>query len=464
VAPEARGPLSPDLQTIARRFPEGFLWGAATSAYQIEGAWDADGKGPGIWDVFCRRPGAIERGETGEVACDHYRRWPEDVDLIAALGVGAYRFSISWPRVIPGGTGAVNQAGLDFYDRLVDALLERGVRPLITLYHWDLPQALQDRGGWTSPDSPAWFADFAAVVARRLADRVPLWSTLNEPWVVAFAGNLMGVHAPGIRDWRVALRVGHSLLLGHGKAASAIRAESQSARVGIVLNLAPSHPATGSEEDVGAARRSDGYINRWFLDPLHGRGYPADMVELYRGLLDESAISELTNWTDSLDFLGVNYYFRSVVRAAADRPLNLVTVEVPGAQLTEMGWEVYPDGLREILERVHTDYRTPLLMVTENGAAFPDAVTDQGEIHDADRRTYLANHLQATADAIQAGVPLAGYFAWSLMDNFEWAHGYGKRFGLYRVDYETQRRTLKVSGEWYRSLIRAHSAAHAIRH
>lgn len=448
---------------LARRFPSDLLWGAATAAYQVEGAWDADGKGESIWDVFCRRPGAIERAERGEVACDHYRRWREDVDLIAALGLDAYRFSISWPRVMPEGAGATNPAGLDFYDRLVDALLERDVRPLVTLYHWDLPQALQERGGWTSQESPKWFAVYADQVARRLGDRVSDWATVNEPEVVAFAGHARGIHAPGVRDWRVALRVAHSLLLGHGLAATAVRASTPGARVGIVLNLSPCHPASASEADDLAARRADGYLNRWFLDPLFGRGYPADIVAAYGELLDADMAGELAGWSGSLDFLGVNYYTRRILGASEDTPLRFHEAKCPGVRSTEMGWEVYPAGLREILTRVHADYQPPVLMVTENGAAFPDVVRESGEVHDDERLDYLASHLAAVADAIADGVPLSGYFVWSLMDNFEWAHGYSKRFGLYRVDYETQRRTLKASGEWYRSLIKSHateSAAH----
>jgi len=448
---------------MARRFPDGFLWGAATAAYQVEGAWDADGKGPSIWDLFCRRPGAIEHGDSGEIACDHYHRWKEDVELIAAPGLNAYRFSVGGPRVIPNGTGAVNRAGLDFYDRLVDALLDDGIRPLVTLYHWDLPQALQDRGGWASRDAPGWFADYAGEVARRLGDRVTDWATVNEPEVVAFAGHAKGVHAPGVRDWAVALRAAHSLLLGHGLAASAVRAASTQARVGIVLNLSPCHAASSEEQDVGAARRADGYLNRWFLDPLHGRGYPADMVETYGELLDPSCTAELAGWNGGLDFLGVNYYTRRMVRAADALPLRLADVNVPAAQRTEMGWEVYPEGLREILARVRADYQPPVLMVTENGAAFDDVVSASGEIDDEPRRAYLASHLAAAADAIADGIPVRGYFAWSLMDNFEWSHGYAKRFGLYRVDYDIQRRTLKRSGEWYGSLAQAHSAIHEAR-
>ena len=456
--------MTSELDEIASSYPAGFVWGAATAAYQIEGAWDADGKGLGIWDEFCRRKGAIERGETGDVACDHYHRWREDVQLMADLGLTGYRFSVSWPRVIPMGTGSVNSSGLDFYGRLVDALLEHGIRPLVTLYHWDLPQALQEQGGWTSPDSPEWFAAYADEVVRRLGDRVVDWVTVNEPEVVAFAGHAAGVHAPGLKDWRLALRAAHSLLLGHGLAAAAIRSASPTARVGIALNLSTCLPATASPEDIAAARRADGQLNRWFLDPLHGRGYPADMVELYGELMPENAVAELATWAGGLDFLGVNYYSRRIVRASNAGPLKIRAVKPDGAAFTDMGWEVYPGGLREILARVHADYQPPALLITENGAAFEDAVNPHdGRIEDVRRRDYLVAHLRSAAAAIRAGIPLRAYFVWSLMDNFEWSFGYSKRFGLYHVDYGTQRRTLKASGHWYRSLIGAHSALQAAR-
>jgi len=453
--------VSADLEQIACAFPSGFLWGAATAAYQVEGAWNADGKGVGIWDEFCRRPGAIQAGDSGEVACDHYRLWHQDVELMAELGLTAYRFSVSWPRVIPNGSGAFNPAGLDFYDRLVEALLERGIRPLVTLYHWDLPQALQERGGWASAESPHWFAAYAHEVARRLGDRVSDWATVNEPEVVAFAGHALGRHAPGLKDWGLALRTAHSLLLGHGLAAAAVRGASPTARVGIVLNLSPCHAASSSEGDAAAARRADGYLNRWFLDPLHGRGYPADMVSFYGELLPENAVVELDGWDGGLDFIGINYYTRRVVQAANTPPLGLVHITPDASALTQMGWEVYPEGLGEMLGRVHADYRPPVLLVTENGAAFPDVVSANGQIRDARRRDYLAAHLRSAAAAIAQGIPLRGYFAWSLMDNFEWAFGFSKRFGLYHVDYASQRRTLKDSGRWYRSLIAAHSALSA---
>jgi beta-glucosidase len=442
-----------DPVVAARPFPQSFIFGVATSAYQIEGAHDADGKEPSIWDVFCGKPGAVDDGSTGNVACDHYRRYRDDVAHMAALGVDAYRFSISWPRVMKNGSG-VNAAGLDFYDRLVDALLERGIRPFATLYHWDLPQSLQDLGGWAAPDTVARFTEFARVVGARLGDRVRDWITINEPEVVAFVGNAHGRHAPGLRDPRIALRVADQLLLAHRSAAGVIRAEVSRARVGISLNLAPVHPASGNEEDLAAAHRVDGYFNRWYLDPLSGRGYPSDMVDWYGQLLDVNAASDMRSYDGDLDFLGINYYSRQVVRAAPAELLASQQVQVRGAQHTSMGWEVYPEGLSEILQRVERDYRPRAVYVTENGASFDDQLR-QGAVSDPDRTRYLAQHFAEAARAISAGVPLEGYFVWSLMDNFEWNNGYSKRFGIVHVDYATQRRTDKESARWYREFLAA---------
>lgn len=447
------GPRADDPVAAARGFPRSFVFGVATSAYQIEGAHDADGKEPSIWDVFCGRPGAIDDGSTGDVACDHYHRYRDDVAHMAALGVDAYRFSISWPRVLRNGSG-VNAAGLDFYDRLVDALLDRGIRPFATLYHWDLPQSLQDVGGWTSADTVARFTEFAQVVAARLGDRVRDWITINEPEVAAFVGHAHGRHAPGLRDPRLALRVAHQLLLAHRTASAAIRAEVPHARVGISLNLAPVHPASGAEEDVAAAARVDGYLNRWYLGALTGRGYPSDMVAWYGNLLDTSAVNEIRGYDGDLDFLGINYYSRQVVRAAPAELLASQQVHVRDAAYTTMGWEVYPEGLSEILRRVARDYSPKAIYITENGASFDDLVRD-GHVSDPARKRYLATHFAEAARAVSAGVPLEGYFVWSLMDNFEWDHGYAKRFGIVHVDYATQRRTDKESARWYREFLAA---------
>jgi beta-glucosidase len=442
-----------DAVAAARPFPRSFVFGVATSAYQIEGAHQADGKEPSIWDVFCGTPGAINDGSTGNVACDHYHRYRDDVAHMAALGVDAYRFSISWPRVLRSDSG-VNPAGIDFYDRLVDALLERGIRPFATLYHWDLPQSLQEVGGWTSADTVDRFAEFARIVGARLGDRVRDWITINEPEVAAFVGHAHGRHAPGLRDPRLALRVAHQLLLAHRAASAAIRAEVRHARIGISLNLAPVHPASDAEEDVAAARRVDGYLNRWYLDPLSGRGYPSDMVTWYGDLLDASAASDMRGYDGDLDFLGVNYYSRQVARAAPAVLLASQQVHVRDATHTTMGWEVYPEGLSEILRRVARDYSPRAIYITENGASFDDLVRD-GRVSDPARTRYLATHFAEAARAMSAGVPLEGYFVWSFMDNFEWDHGYAKRFGIVHVDFATQLRTDKESARWYREFLAA---------
>jgi beta-glucosidase len=427
--------------SLAGRFPPGFLFGAATAAYQIEGAWDADGKGPSIWDVVAPTD-----------ACEHYRRWREDVALMSDLGLGAYRFSISWSRVLPEGTGRVNEAGLAFYARLVDALLERGIRPFATLYHWDLPQALQERGGWSAPDAPAWFAEYASVVAARLGDRVHDWVTINEPEVVAFAGHALGVHPPGLRDYGVALRVAHHLLLAHRAGADAVRAAAPSPSVGIALNLSPAEPASARPEDAAAAQRYDAYLNRWFLDPLFGRGYPTELAERYGPLVP----GDLGAYDGGLDFFGLNYYTRTVVRdEPGEGPLALERVPASG-ETTEMGWEVHPRGLYELLMRVHGEYSPPAIYVTESGAAYADAPPLDGEVPDRARTRYLEAHLDTAADALDDGVPLRGYFVWSLLDNVEWQYGTTKRFGLVYVDYATQRRIVKTSGRWYRDVIAAH--------
>nr|WP_217634887.1 GH1 family beta-glucosidase [Micromonospora pattaloongensis] len=437
--------------------PPEFVWGVATSAYQIEGAVAADGRAPSIWDTFCRVPGAIDNADTGDAACDHYHRWAEDVALMSRLGVDAYRFSVAWPRVIPDGTGPVNARGLDFYDRLVDALLAAGIRPFVTLYHWDLPQALQERGGWPERATAEAFADYAAVVAGRLGDRVADWNTVNEPLCVAWIGHLEGRMAPGERDLARAVRASHHILLGHGLATRAIRAHAaRPASVGIVLNLSPCEPGSDRPEDVAAAVRADGHTNRWWLDPLYGRGYPADMIATY-GVEPPVRPGDLDTIATPTDFLGVNYYFRQVVVDDPDGPAPFARqIPVPGAVTTAMGWEAYPAGLERLLVSVAEEYRPGRLFITENGAAWPDRVTPVGTVDDSERTEYLEQHLAACAAAVARGVPLAGYFAWSLLDNFEWSYGYDKRFGLVHVDYETQARTVKASGHRYAALIRAH--------
>jgi beta-glucosidase len=445
----------PDLPQLPP-LPSDFIWGVATSAYQVEGAVDAGGRTPSIWDTFSRVPGAIDNGDTGDVACDHYRRWPEDIALLRRLGVDAYRFSVAWPRVLPEGTGRPNPAGLDFYSRMVDALLEAGIRPFVTLYHWDLPQVLQDKGGWPERHTAEAFAEFVAVVAARLGDRVGDWITINEPLCVAWLGHLEGRMAPGERDLGRAMRAAHHALLGHGLAIQAVRsAAALPASLGIVCNLSPCVPATDRPEDVAAARRADGHVNRWWLDPVFGHGYPADMIEVY-GIEPPVRDGDLALIASPTDFFGLNYYFRQVIVDDPDGPAPFARqVPVPGSVQTAMDWEMYPAGLSQLLVRVHEEYAPGRIFVTESGSAWRDEVTPTGEIEDKERTDHLEQHIDACLQAMVRGAPLAGYFVWSLLDNFEWAYGYDKRFGLVHVDYATQRRTVKASGHRYAELIRA---------
>ena len=452
-------------------FPPGFLFGAATSAYQIEGGHDADGKGPSVWDRFTRRPGRVHRAHTGDVACDTYRDFRADVDIMRRLGLGAYRFSISWPRVLPRGRGAVNEPGLDYYDRLVDALLDANIVPFVTLFHWDMPQALQDEmGGFAGRDCAAHFADYAEVVAGRLGDRVGHWITLNEPWVYATLGHLRGLHAPGRANPWVFLRVVHHQLLGHGLAAERLRARHAATQVGLSLNLSPIYPATDSEGDRAAARLADQAVNRLFLDPLIRGRYPEPLWSRLRLFRSPIAPGDMVTIAAPLDFVGVNYYTRARVRRAWYVPflglwpegfpvgMGSATPEAEGREsgrrYSEMGWEVYPAGLFEMLWLLKTEYGNPPVYVTENGAAYPDTLTADGRVHDEARRDYLEQHLSVIAAAARAGVDARGYFVWSLMDNFEWTYGYDRRFGLVYVDFATQRRVIKDSGLWYREFIR----------
>ncbi|WP_102126532.1 GH1 family beta-glucosidase [Deinococcus planocerae] len=435
--------------TTLRRtdFPAGFTFGVATSSYQIEGAVDEDGRGPSIWDTFCAQPGRIADGSDGSVACDHYHRWEADLDLIASLGVDAYRFSVAWPRVQPTGGGPVNAAGLDFYERLTDGLLARGIEPHVTLYHWDLPQPLQDAGGWANRDTAQLFAEYGAAVAARLGGRVRSYATLNEPWCSSVLSYEIGHHAPGLKDRGLALAAAHGLLLGHALALPEVRRHAPGAGAGIVLNLGPQMSASDRPGDVAAARLADGRLNRWFLDPLLCGEYPRDVWEACGQDVPEVQEGDLPLIAAPLDFLGVNYYSRGVVGASGGG--------VPdGAPVTDMGWEIYPQGLTELLTRLKADYPSlPPVVITENGAAFADERTG-GQVHDPGRVAYLQTHLRAVLDAVNAGVDVRGYFAWSLMDNFEWAYGYEKRFGLVYVDYGTQERVLKDSARWYRQFLR----------
>ncbi|MFP8904013.1 GH1 family beta-glucosidase [Streptomyces atacamensis] len=453
---------SPAAEPVAG-LPADFRWGVATSSYQIEGAVDEDGRTPSIWDTFCRVPGAVAGGENGDTACDHYHRMPQDVELIASLGVDTYRFSLAWPRIQPGGRGKGNPRGIAFYDRLVDELLDRGITPWVTLYHWDLPQELEDAGGWPERDTAYRFADYAEIAHDALGDRVRHWTTLNEPWCSAVLGYDQGVHAPGRRDFGDSMRAVHHLLLGHGLAARRLRAAGNPPEeLGITLNLGTATPASDSEADRAAARRADGMGTRLYLDPLvHGR-YPHDVVEdlAARGVTLPVEDGDLEAISTPLDVLGVNFYSGHVFSGTAEDGSTTgedglpVTRVVPqGRPRTAMDWEIVPERLTELLVRLQEDYGLPTV-ITENGAAFDDEPPADGAVHDADRTAYLADHIRAVAAARSAGADVRGYFAWSLMDNFEWAYGYAKRFGLVHVDYGTQRRTVKDSGLWYRDTIR----------
>ncbi|MGQ9623514.1 MAG: GH1 family beta-glucosidase [Candidatus Caldatribacteriaceae bacterium] len=440
-------------------FPQDFLFGVATASYQIEGAWKEDGKGESIWDRFSHTPGKILDGTTGDVACDHYHRYLEDVALMKELGVDAYRFSVSWPRVLPEGRGRVNEKGLDFYKRLIEVLRGAGIRPCVTLYHWDLPQALQEEGGWESKETVQAFAEYARLLFRTFRDNVDLWITHNEPWVAAFVGNYEGRHAPGKRDFQVALSVSRNLLLSHGLAVQVFQEERVRGKVGITLNLAPFHPATGDKEDVEAAWRLDGYQNRWFLDPLFRGQFPEDMRALYesRGFsIPQLSPEEAVLVAQPVDFLGVNYYFRQVVRRSKEPILEAEALDMPYYEKSDMGWEVYPRGIYEVIERIVNDYAPPAIYVTENGCALPDTRSN-GIINDERRIAYLRDHLLWVYQAIEKGYSVQGYFVWSLMDNFEWALGLSKRFGLVYVDYETLQRIPKQSFFWYRRVIEKHS-------
>jgi beta-glucosidase len=443
-------------------FPVGFVWGTATSSHQIEGAWDQDGKGESIWDRFASVPGNIADGKDARAACDHYHRYESDLDLARELSSGAYRFSISWPRIVPAGAGPVNPQGLAFYDRLVDAMLERGIRPFATLYHWDLPQPLQDRGGWASRATADAFVEYADVVTRRLGDRVKDWMTHNEPWVAAFVGHLFGAHAPGLRDLRTALAAAHCILLSHGRAVPAIRANAPGARVGIVHNLEWVESASSRDEDVAAASRHDGAFNRWFLDAVFRGRYPEDLLCWYAGDAPQVLAGDLEAIAAPLDFLGVNYYTRRVMAhdpaGRADRHGFLAARQVywpfvPRAHFAE--WEIAPEGLYRTLLRVSREYHPAGLYITENGTSLPEAPDPDGAVRDPLRTRYLARHTAAVQQAISDGADVRGYFLWSLLDNFEWGFGFTKRFGIVWVDFATQKRIVKDSGRWYAQAARS---------
>ncbi len=440
-------------ERLAQRFPVDFRWGFAASAYQIEGAVREDGRGPSIWDTFSHTPGKTDNGDTGDVACDHYHRHADDVRLMAELGADAYRFSIAWPRIFPTGSGTPNQKGIDFYRRLVDNLRAAGIAPTLNLFHWDLPQALQDKGGFANPDIVGWFTDYAHLVATRLGDSVTDWMTFNEPAVYAFLGHADGIHAPGLRDWPTAIRVADNELRAHAAAVQAIRSEVGGARIGIAVDINHFVPATDSDDDVRAAAMYRAARDTWFLDPLFGRGYPDLGLAAHEAAGHLDGVDLSSPPTGDLDYVGVNYYRQETVYARSDAPFDWEIRPRPHIELTEMEWEVVPKGLTESLLWVNREYQPRELWITENGAAYPDEVGADGIVHDADRESYLARHLNAAADAIDAGAPLRGFFVWSLMDNFEWSLGYSKRFGVVHVDYATQLRTPKQSARWYQRLI-----------
>ena len=430
-----------------------FVWGVATSSYQIEGAANIDGRGESIWDTFCRVPGKVANGDNGDEACDHYHRYKEDLDLMKWLGVDAYRFSVAWPRVIPNGTGAINRAGLDFYNRVIDGALERGIEPWLTMYHWDLPEALQQKGGWNNRESVEWFGEYAQLLTSTFGDRVKNWMTLNEPLCSAWIGHLYGAMAPGITDLKTALDVSHHLLMSHGQASKIIRSEVKAAKVGIVINVTPAVPATDRPEDLAAAELADSFDNKWFLNPVFGRPYPVDVIQnidlapnIYSGDMDLIA--------QELDFLGINFYFRQTVAyEATGKPLPIQNIRRENVKRTSMDWEVHAPAFEEVLMRINRDYNPNEIFITENGSAWDDKVVD-GEIADLNLIDCLNQHLDAMFRAKQRGVPINGYFAWSLLDNFEWAYGYEKRFGIIYVDYKTQKRTPKSSAYYYRDRIK----------
>jgi beta-glucosidase len=433
------------------KFPHNFLWAAATAAYQVEGAWNEDGKGESIWDRFSHTLGKIEDGTTGDTACDHYHRYPDDIALMRQLGLKAYRFSIGWARVLPNGLGRINPQGLDFYDRLVDALCAANIEPFLTLYHWDLPQVLQDEGGWENRNTAYAFADYSALVVKRLGDRVKYWATFNEPSVITFDGNVTGDHAPGNQDPRIAYQVAHNLMVAHGLGAQAIRGANSKVDVGIVLNLWMADPATDSPQDIAAAEASWNRSETLFLDPIFKGHYPPAAYESVGENMPKIQDGDLALISQELDFVGINFYSRNLISAAQK------IEKVPGSEYTEMGWEVCAPALRRMLVKINNDYHLPPIYITENGSAFKDEISADGKIHDPRRLDYLKQHFIQTRLAMQDGVDVRGYFVWSLLDNFEWGHGFTKRFGLVHVDFETQKRIVKDSGEWYAEVIRINS-------
>lgn len=440
-------------------FPAGFLWGAATSAYQIEGSPLADGAGPSNWHRFSHLPGKISNHDHGDLACDHYSRYAEDVNLMRELGLQAYRFSIAWSRIFPEGRGALNTKGLDFYRRLLEQLLKAGIQPCVTLHHWDLPLAVEAQGGWTNPDCANWFADYANTLFREFSGQVPLWATINEPWVIVQEGHVAGTHPPGLQSVQSARLAAHNLLRGHGMAVQAFRAEGDTGQIGLVVNLEPQYAASESIEDQSAMKRMHAWMNRQFLDPVFLGHYPEELVEIQGQHAEPFPADDFRLIREPIDFLGINYYSRSVIlNAPGNPPFGVERLHQKGSMHTSMGWEVFPEGLKSCLLWVKRRYGEIPLYITENGAAFDDLAPHQGRLADPDRVSYFRNHLIAVHEAMAEGVNLKGYFAWSLFDNFEWAFGYSKRFGLIHIDYKSQTRTLKESALFYSRVIDSQGA------
>lgn len=439
-----------------RTFPQNFVWGAATAAYQIEGAYNADGKGESIWDRFTHQPGNILHNDTGDVACDHYHLMAQDVQLMKDLGLKSYRFSISWPRIFPAGRGQINQRGLDFYKRLINQLLKADISPMATLYHWDLPQKLQEIGGWVNRDVAKYFVEYANLLFQELGELVPQWITFNEPWVIAFCGHAFGEMAPGFTSYQTALEVSHLLLVAHGMTVQSFRQTNCSGEIGITLNLTPAYPASQSVVDQKSAQMQNDFVNNWYLQPLFKGSYPEELFKFYHDKVGEFSITDgdLTMISQEIDFLGINNYSRNLIKHNPTANL-LETEEVKLAEneYTEMGWEVYPEGIYDLLLGVKKEYNPKAIYITENGAAYADQLT-QNRVHDSERIAYLKGHLRSLHKAIEQGVPLKGYYVWSLFDNFEWAFGYSKRFGLIYIDYDKLTRIFKDSAYWYQQVIK----------
>ena len=447
---------------MTNKFPQDFIWGVAASSYQIEGAVNADGRGESIWDRFSHTPGKTFNSDTGDVACDHYHQYKNDVKLMSELGVKSYRFSIAWPRILPNGKGDVNSAGLDFYDRLVDELIAHDIEPMATLYHWDMPQALDDEGGWLNRESADHFAAYTDVVSRKLGDRIKFWGTINEPICTAMLGYYLGMHAPGhedktMKEMNVAL---HHLLLGHGKAVRVLRQNIADARVGAIINIYPVYPASDSDEDKAAAERFYMYHNHWFTGAMYTGKYPKLGMELFADVAPPIQPGDMEIISTPTDYIGLNYYSRLVVahNETANLPMKVEIVKPQDAEYTAMDWEVYPDGLHDVVERVYREYKPKEIFIVENGCAVNDVISDDGKVHDPQRVSYLRRHLQTLNKTIAEGIPVKGYYVWSLMDNFEWSHGYAKRFGIIYVDYKTQKRIPKDSYAYYQKVIVANKA------